>query len=163
MKINFIIIVVLFIGFSSFNKQITTKTTYKKVAVKKATQNSEGLKLFQQNCYACHSVITKSHDEIIAPPMIAVKRSYLMQYSTKDAFVKAVVAYASDPKAENALMIGAVNKFKAMPKQPFKKEDLRKIATYIYENKIETPVWFGDHFKQNSKNRPGMGMLNRNK
>ena len=131
MKINFIIIGLFFIVLSSFNKQITTKTTYKKVAVKAVAQNSEGLKLFKQNCYACHSVITKSHDEIIAPPMIAVKRRYLMQYSTKEAFVKAVVAYASDPKAENALMIGAVNKFKAMPKQAFKREDLRKIAAYI--------------------------------
>ena len=81
-----------------------------------------------------------------------------MQYDTKESFVKAVVAYASDPKAKNALMIGAVNQFKAMPKQPFKKEDLRKIATYIYENKIETPAWFGDHFKQNHKNGSGMGM-----
>jgi cytochrome c553 len=163
MKINFIIIGLFFIVLSSFNKQITTKTTYKKVAVKAATQNSEGLRLFQQNCYACHSVITKSHDEIIAPPMIAVKRRYLMKYTTKEAFVKAVVAYASDPKAENALMIGAVNKFKAMPKQAFKKEDLRKIAAYIYENKIETPVWFEDHFQQNHKNGQGMGMQNRNK
>jgi len=158
MKINFIIIAVIFIGFSSFTEQITPKTTYKKVVAKTKVQNSEGLRLFQQNCYPCHSVITKSHAEIIAPPMIAVKRRYMMQYSTKDAFVKAVVAYASDPKAENALMIGAVNKFKAMPKQPFKKEDLRKIATYIYENKIETPVWFEDHFQQNHKNGQGMGM-----
>jgi mono/diheme cytochrome c family protein len=163
MKINFIIIVLFFIVFSSFNRQLTTKTTYKKAIVKTEAQNSEGLKLFKQNCYACHSVITKSHDEIIAPPMIAVKRRYMMQYSTKDAFVKAVVAYATDPKAENALMIAAVKKFKAMPKQPFKKEDLRKIATYIYENKIESPVWFEDHFQQNHKNGQGMGMQNRNK
>lgn len=34
----------------------------------------EGLKLMQQNCYACHSVVSKSHDKIIAPPMAAIKR-----------------------------------------------------------------------------------------
>ena len=163
MKIDYMIVGFLFIVLSSFNKQITTKTTYKKVAVKTATQNSEGLKLFQQNCYACHSVITKSHDEIIAPPMIAVKRRYMMEYSTKDDFVKAIVTYASDPKAENALMIGAVDKFKIMPKQAFTKEDLTEIATYIYDNEIETPVWFEDHFQQNHKNGQGMGMQNRNK
>ena len=164
MKINLIIVALLFVFISSFNRQMTTKTTYRKEIVKTETKNSEGLKLFRQNCYACHSVITKSHNEIIAPPMIAVKKRYLMQYDTKESFVKAVVAYASDPKAKNALMIGAVNQFKAMPKQPFKKEDLRKIATYIYENKIETPVWFEDHFQQNHKNGSGMGMnKNQNK
>lgn len=161
MKINLIIAALFFVFISSFDKLISTN---KKATVNLNNDKSEGLKLFKQNCYACHSVITKSHDEIIAPPMIAVKRRYLMQYDTKEAFVKAVVAYASDPKAKNALMIGAVNKFKAMPKQPFKKEDLRKIAAYIYENKIETPVWFEEHFKQNSKNGQGMGMYkNQNK
>lgn len=54
-------------------------------------------------------------------------------------------------------MIGAVNQFKAMPKQEFTKEDLTKIATYIYENKIETPIWFEEHFQMNHKNGQGMG------
>lgn len=122
-----------------------------------STTNVEGLKLFQQNCYACHSVTTKSHDEIIAPPMAAVKLRYMKEYDSKDDFVKAVVAYASEPKAENALMIGAVDKFKAMPKQGFTKEDLTKIAAYIYDTEIETPEWFADHFQQNHKNGQGMG------
>jgi cytochrome c2 len=158
MKINFIIIALLLIVFSSFDKLISTNKTYKKATVNFNNDKSEGLKLFKQNCYACHSVITKSHNEIIAPPMIAVKKRYLMQYDTKESFVKAVVAYAIDPKAKNALMIGAVNQFKAMPKQAFKREDLKKIAAYIYDNKIETPVWFEDHFQQNHKNGHGMGM-----
>jgi hypothetical protein len=80
-----------------------------------------------------------------------------MQYDNKEDFVNAVVAYAIDPKAENALMIGAVNQFKVMPKQAFSEEDLKKIATYIYENKIETPEWFEEHFQQNHKNGQGMG------
>lgn len=89
--------------------------------------------------------------------MIAVKKRYSMQYDNKEDFVNAVVAYAIDPKAENALMIGAVNQFKAMPKQAFSEDDLKKIATYIYENKIETPEWFEEHFQQNHKNGQGMG------
>ena len=165
MKINRILIIILFILFLSCNKQKEAANYDQLIAVngiKTDNENSEGLLLFQQKCYACHSVITKSHDEIIAPPMIAVKKRYSMQYDNKEDFVNAIVAYASDPNAENALMIGAVNKFKAMPKQDFKEEDLRKIATYIYENKIETPVWFEDHFQQNHKNGQGMGM-NKNK
>jgi mono/diheme cytochrome c family protein len=157
MKINSIIIVCLVVLFTSCNKQKTSDDFNKNVTQSTEADNAEGLKLFQQKCYACHSVATKSHDEIIAPPMIAVKKRYSMQYDNKEDFVNAVVAYAIDPKAENALMIGAVNKFKAMPKQAFEEEDLEKIAAYIYQNKIETPEWFEEHFQQNHKNGQGMG------
>ncbi|VAW24755.1 hypothetical protein MNBD_BACTEROID04-1511, partial [hydrothermal vent metagenome] len=70
-------------------------------------------------------------------------------------FVKAVVAWASDPKEDKALMRGAVNQFKVMPKQLFKKEDLTKIAEYIYDNEIEQPAWFKSHFSTMHPN--GMG------
>ena len=150
--------------FSSCNKQKSSDDFNKNIASTIESDDAEALKLFQQKCYACHSVATKSHDEIIAPPMIAVKKRYSMQFDNKEDFVNAVVAYASDPKAENALMIGAVNKFKAMPKQAFQEEDLKKIAAYIYENKIETPEWFEEHFQQNHKNGQGMGKgMGRNK
>ncbi|MDD2985338.1 c-type cytochrome [Flavobacterium sp.] len=121
------------------------------------TKSKDGLTLMKQNCYACHSVTTKSHDDIIAPPMIAVKRRYLKEYDSKEDFVKAFVDYASDPKAENALMFGAVDKFKVMPKQSFAKDDLTKIAVYVFDNEIETPEWFEDHLQQNHKKGKGMG------
>jgi len=143
--------------FTSCNKQKSSEDFGKNPTINTESQNAEALALFKQKCYACHSVITKSHDEIIAPPMIAVKKRYSMQYDNKEDFVNAIVAYASNPKAENALMIGAVNQFKAMPKQAFFEEDLKKIATYIYENKIETPEWFEEHFQQNHRNGQGMG------
>lgn len=157
MKTNFIKLVVLLMIFTSCNKQKSSEDFNKNIASTIESNDAEALKLFQQKCYACHSVATKSHDEIIAPPMIAVKKRYSMQYDNKEDFVNAVVAYAIDPKAENALMIGAVNQFKAMPKQAFSEDDLKKIATYIYENKIETPEWFEEHFQQNHKNGQGMG------
>ena len=144
--------------FTSCNKQKKSDDFNKSISENTEVDNAEGLKLLQQKCYACHSVITKSHNEIIAPPMIAVKKRYSMQYDDKEDFVNAIVAYASDPKAENALMPGAIDKFKPMPKQAFEEKDLRKIATYIYENQIETPVWFEEHFQQNHKNGQGMGM-----
>ena len=157
MKTNFIKLVVLLVVFSSCNKQKSSGDFGINSSSVSESENAEALALFKQKCYACHSVTTKSHDEIIAPPMIAVKKRYSMQFDNKENFVNAVVAYAADPKAENALMIGAVNKFKAMPKQAFSEDDLKKIATYIYENKIETPEWFEDHFQQNHKNGQGMG------
>ena len=157
MNTNFIKIVALVVLFSSCNKQKSSEDFSTNTSAKSETENAEALALFQQKCYACHSVTTKSHDEIIAPPMIAVKKRYSMQFDNKEDFVNAVVAYAHDPKAENALMPRAIKKFKAMPKQAFQVADLKKIATYIYDNEIETPEWFEGHFQQNHKNGQGMG------
>lgn len=134
----------------------TTKKEEKKSENKVISKEiTEGYTLLKNNCYACHSVISKSHDEIIAPPMVAVKRRYKMAYNSKEDFVKAMVSWAIDPKEEKALMRGAVSQFKVMPKQLFKKEDLTKIAEYIYDNEIEQPAWFGSHFKTMHPN--GMG------
>lgn len=156
MKASLILIACLVAVFSSCNKQ-KTENSRNEVKSTAVIENTEALKLFQQNCYACHSVITKSHDEIIAPPMVAIKRRYMKEYDSRVDFVAAMVAYANDPKVENALMLGAVDKFKAMPKQAFKKDELEKIATYIYDNEIEAPEWFEAHFQQNHKNGQGMG------
>lgn len=125
-------------------------------------QNSEGYDLLKMRCYACHSVVSASHDAIIAPPMAAVKRRYSMQFSTKESFVNAITEWAINPNTNDAKMKGAVAKFQVMPKQNFKEEEIRKIAVYMYENGLEQPEWFAAHEKEMHGNgRRGMGM-NRN-
>ena len=120
--------------------------------------DSEGYDLFKMRCYACHNPKAKSHDEIIAPPMAAVKRRYSMSYKTKDDFVNAVTKWALNPEEGRALMRGAVMQFKVMPKQAFKEDELRKIAAYIYDNEIEQPEWFAAHEKEmHGKMGKGMG------
>ncbi|RUA12595.1 MAG: hypothetical protein DSY82_00785 [Flavobacteriia bacterium] len=120
--------------------------------------DSEGYDLFKMRCYACHNPKAKSHDEIIAPPMAAVKRRYFMSYKTKDDFVNAVTKWALNPEEGRALMRGAVMRFKVMPKQAFKEDELRKIAGYIYDNEIEQPEWFAAHEKEmHEKMGKGMG------
>ena len=151
--------VVILLIFSSCNKQNETKLETDFSSTTEINNDPEGLKLMKQNCNTCHSVTSKSHDEIIAPPMIAVKKRYLMQYNTREDFVNAIVAYTNDPKAENALMFGAVNKFKAMPKLNYNINDLKKIASYVYDNEIEAPKWFQSHFQQNQRNGLGMGRM----
>ncbi len=115
----------------------------------------ESYLLLKNNCYACHSVNSKSHDDIIAPPMAAVKRRYKMNYTTREEFIEAMVKWANDPNEESALMFGAVQQFNVMPKQEFNEAELFKIAAYIYDNEIEQPEWFQAHFNQehNSKGR----------
>jgi len=125
--------------------------------VKQSNKESEAYELMKTQCYICHSISSASHDEIIAPPMAAVKMRYSRTYRTKESFVEAITTWATDPKLENALMRGAINQFNVMPKQVFKKEDLEKIALYIYENELEVPEWFAEHEKEMHGNRGGMG------
>lgn len=116
--------------------------------------------LLKTKCYACHAVNTKSHDEIIAPPMAAVKRRYLMMYPEKEEFVQAITQWAKDPREERAIMKGAITKFKVMPYQSFHEGDLVKIATYLYEEEIEVPAWFPEHEKQmHGGNGQGKGKM----
>lgn len=119
------------------------------------TQSNEGYELMKANCYACHNPYTETHDNVIAPPMIAVKRMHSMKYTSKESFVNAVVAWASDPKEENALMRGAVMTYKVMPKQAFKEADLKK---------IEEPKWFAAHEKEmhDKGQGKGRGMMKKN-
>lgn len=109
---------------------------------------SEGYNLMKAQCYICHNPESPSHDSIIAPPLAAVKMRYQMQYKTEEEFVDALVAWTMDPQESKALMRGAVEKFNAMPKQLFKEEEIKKMATYIYNNKLEEPEWFNVHQKE---------------
>lgn len=157
------ILMVVMIVLSSCNK--TKESDHLTVSDKANNENlkasnqeqSQAYNLFKNTCYPCHSVTSKSHDEIIAPPMIAVKRRYLMTYPDKDIFVNALVDFSKDPKDDKALMFGAVQQFRVMTNLNFNEEDLKKIATYIYENDIEKPDWFDAHFKEEHGGKMGKG------
>ncbi len=126
-------------------------------------QNSEGYDLLKTKCYACHNPNSASHDVIIAPPMSAIKKRYSRLYNSKEEFVSAVTDWALNPLEENAIMRGAVMQFKTMPKQVFDKEELQKIATYMFENELEQPEWCEDHERNMHKGRGrgnGRGMGN---
>jgi hypothetical protein len=116
----------------------------------------EGYTLMKNYCYVCHNPNAVSHDSILAPPFTAVKRRYSMQYDNKEEFVTAMVSWIEKPSEEKALMRGAVNKFKVMPPLPLEKEILQKIAIYIYDNDVEQPKWFEEHF--NEMQAKGMNM-----
>ena len=122
-----------------------------------------GKVLMKQLCYACHNA-TSSHDSRIAPPMIAVKKHYVSEHTTQKEFTQDFVSFVLDPSKKNAKMKGAIRRFNLMPKQIFKKEDLEKIADYVYNNKIEEPNWFENHWKERgNKGKGKMKGKNQNK
>lgn len=125
------------------------------------SQESDAYALLNTQCYICHSISAVSHDALIAPPMVAVKKRYLRIYNTKEEFVNAFAKWALDPNEDDAIMRGAVSQFNVMPKQIFKEEDIRKIATYIFENELERPKWFEEHEKEMHGGK-GRGMKRKN-
>ncbi|MCF6279712.1 MAG: hypothetical protein L3J14_05130 [Flavobacteriaceae bacterium] len=151
---------VLFIGITALLmscNQTKTDLTSDKEDITKATnlQDIDAYTLMKNNCYVCHNPKAVSHDSLLAPPFVAVKRRYSMQYTNKEEFVDAVINWATNPSKEKALMRGAVNQFNVMPPLPLDKEILKDIATYIYENEVEKPEWFDTHF--NEMHPKGMG------
>jgi len=122
------------------------------VALKKQNsiiQEHPGKKLLETNCYVCHSPIA-SHKNRIAPPMIAIKKHYINDKTTKEKFIQLLQNWIKNPTKENAKMRGAVNRFGVMPKQLFPEETIKQIADYMFDNTLEKPKWFQEHFKKMS-------------
>ena len=144
---KYLLLISLFLGFASckdspktavqdFDKSSKTQLL--------ADQSLLGKELLEKECYTCHNPKTPRH-ELIAPPMIAIKMHYLKETPTRDQFVKEIMSWVKDPNKENTRMPGALNKFGIMPYQSFPEETISQIAEYIYDNEIETPVWFQTH------------------
>jgi len=111
------------------------------------TEALEVQKLLQTHCYVCHNPTIPDSLGRIAPPMVAVKARYLMDHTTKEEFVNHIVQFVENPTEENAIMYGAVNRFKVMPKQVFPEGVVERIANYMFDYQIEEPSWFKEHWE----------------
>jgi len=111
-----------------------------------------GEKLMKVYCYSCHNA-TANENERIAPPMIAIKRRYILDNTTKNEFISDIKSWISNPTEKNAKMFGAVKRFGVMQKLPYPDGVIEQIADYVYDNDINKPVWFEAHYEQmNSRN-----------
>lgn len=151
-KLSLILTSILFLN---CKEEIQPKTDY--LALKDMTQSSEhaGKKLMETYCYVCHSP-TASHENRLAPPMIAIKKHYINDDTTKDEFVSSIQTWIKNPNEDDAKMFGAVRRFGVMIKQSFAEDDIKLIADYMFDNDIDQPEWFEDHEK-GSKMGKGKG------
>ncbi len=156
MKQLFIISVLAITFFSCKNSE---KKEYSALDVQLQANNHPGKKLMEKHCYVCHNP-TASHDDRIAPPMVAIKRHYIDEETSKEKFVADINAFIKNSTKENAKLYGAVKRFGVMPKQSFPEEDIKQIAEYMFDFDIEQPEWFEDHFKEEQGKHKGKGMGN---
>lgn len=158
MKIKLVILLIVattLIACNNTSEKTISENIESKIS--ELSNDTEAYELIKTKCYICHSINSSSHDVIIAPPMAAVKMRYSRNYRAKENFVEAITKWTMDPKVEKALMSGAVDNFNVMPKQVFVEEEIRKIATYIYENELEEPDWFDVHQKEMHGDGMGRG------
>ena len=113
----------------------------------KADELIEARALFQTHCYACHTP-RGNQDDRVAPPMIAIKRHYITDQTTQAQFIADVSTYVVTPRTDISKMPDAVRKFGMMVPLQVPKDDLKKIATFIYQQDIEAPDWFEAHYKE---------------
>jgi nitrate reductase cytochrome c-type subunit len=113
---------------------------------KGVAENHLGKKLMENKCYVCHN-LTNSHDDRIAPPMIAIKKHYISDNTTKEEFINAMQNWIKNPTEETSKMKGAVRRFGVMPKQYFSEETIQQISEYMFDNEIEHPSWFEKQHK----------------
>jgi len=133
---------------------------YSEIAV---NQEHPGKKLMENNCYICHNP-KASEEEMIAPPMNAIKMHYISENTSKEDFVNDMVEWSKNPSEEKSKMPGAIKKFGLMPYQFYPESSIRQIADYIFENEIDEPVWFQEHYNKMHKGRPMMkGKMGRGK
>lgn len=142
----------IFIAFScstSKNEENEVNQTEPEVSTTAALSIPSGMEMLQANCYACHNPITESHDAMLAPPLAGIKNRYKSNYSTRDEFIAAITSFVLMPTEEKALMKGPIKRFGLMPKPALSDSlQIRALVAFIYDNPIETPEWFGEHYKE---------------
>tara|TARA_R100000353_G_scaffold153008_2_gene111496 strand:- start:153436 stop:153927 length:492 start_codon:yes stop_codon:yes gene_type:complete len=121
------------------------------ISVVNNNQEHPGKQLMEDNCYMCHNPHT-AKENLIAPPMVAIKKHYISSETTKEEFVEAMVVWAKNPSEEKSKMPMAIKKFGLKPYQFYPERSIRQIADYMFTHKIEEPRWFKQHYKKMLQN-----------
>ena len=95
----------------------------------------EGQSLYPA-CNVCHN---QAMDPPLGPPMWGVQRRYKKGTLDAEDFVKSMVDFVKAPTLENAIHDMAVEQLGLMPAMPLPDDMLKKIATYILEEKFQPP------------------------
>ena len=102
-------------------------------------------------CFACHNPRTPSDGLLIAPPLVATKYYYQEKYESRDEFVKAMSKFIKFPQFETSVKQEWVNRFKLMPFTYLTDEEIKSVVEFMYDNPIEEPAWFKEHFEEMHK------------
>lgn len=99
-------------------------------------------------CYVCHNPRIKKSEDLIAPPMVAVKYMYKLRYPEQEEFVHRMSEFVTAPNDTQAVMRGRVMKHGVMPDMSFTESEAKSITEFIYGEDIEVPSWYPAFFER---------------
>ena len=142
------------ICFSLFVSSCDNTTQDQKTAVKKDSSievnKIDTLKLITSKCFSCHNP-NMEIDNRLAPPIFKVREHYLTDSITKVEFANSIWKFVQNPSEDLSIMPGAVRNFNLMPKQNFKEEDVKIIASYLFDNDVSSDIWYNKWDSLNEK------------
>jgi hypothetical protein len=138
--INLVVVCCSMILFSCNNISQDEKVDSRKDSLS-VNLGTDTLKLANSKCFSCHSP-NMEIDNRLAPPMFKVKEHYISDSINKTEFVNSVWKFVQNPSEDVSIMPGAVRNFGLMPKQDFKEEEVKAIASYIYDNDVSADSWY---------------------
>lgn len=155
MRFTYLMVLTALLLFSCNQKKKSdySKQTDVEITSAYTSNNHPGKKILETKCYVCHSPTASEKEGRVGPPMIAIKAHYINEQTTKEEFTEAMWRFVEKPSEEKAKLRGAVKRFGVMPYQPFKKEEISKVAEYIFEYQIDEPEWFKEHWENGHKKK----------
>ncbi len=122
---GFLMGAILFVSINLSPKKLTGQQAHLTVI------STSGEAFYKSQCAFCHT-----SEELMAPDMKKIKAVYLKKFKTKEAFIKAVITFVKNPNKKNAIYKDGIDNFSDMPKMPFKDEQIKAVAEYIYSAKL---------------------------
>ena len=107
-----------------------------------------GKELFNTLCLSCHTINPNKGITKVAPPIFAVIKHVKSAYPQREDFVQQIIDWVEYPDKDVSLMRGAIKKFGLMPKLPYKQEEVRKVAEFLYDKKSTLPTWYKKHYEE---------------
>lgn len=99
-------------------------------------------------CQTCHGVGKFEIDEMLAPPLWAVRAHYLGAYPEPEAFVDAMATFIIEPQQETSRMPLAVADYGLKAPISMDEEKIRAVVWAIYAGQVEKPSWSRDYEKR---------------
>ncbi len=114
-------------------------------AVAQSGENHPGRRILETECYICHNP-RATEENMIAPPMIAIKMHYIDGNTTKEQFRDDLIKWINDPETESKIP-AAHKRFGPMPYIPYPDDAIEQVADYLYDYEVEKPGWFDAHYE----------------
>ncbi len=108
----------------------------KHTKVEKTHEHERAKELIENKCSACHNPDIPEAS-MMAPTFATIKQKYRNTTADKADFIAHFTAFVEDPSRDKALLKRAVEKYGLMAREGTKRNDIKKIAKYIYTTDLD--------------------------